>query len=302
MLWWCRLFKQCWSLPAWHCFYSGESCFSNVRVYLPGTVLQGCRLFKQCQNLPAGHCVTVVKAVLAKSESTCRALCYSDAGCLSSARTYLLGTVLQWCRLFKLCQNLPAGHCVTVVKAVLAMSEPTCQALCCSGESCFSNVRTYLQGTVLWWCRLFKQCWSLPAWHCFYNGESCFSNVRVYLPGTVLQGCRLFKQCQNLPAGHCVTVVKAVLAKSESTCRALCYSDAGCLSSARTYLLGTVLQWCRLFKRCQNLPAGHCVHRGANCLSSVRTYLRGTVLQWCRLFKRCQNLPAVHSVTVVQAF
>ena len=46
-----------------HCFYSGESCLSNVGAYLPGTVLQGCRLFKQCQNLPAGHCVTVVKAV-----------------------------------------------------------------------------------------------------------------------------------------------------------------------------------------------------------------------------------------------
>ena len=84
--------------------------------------------------------------------------------------------------------------------------------------------------------------------------------------------------------------------------QALCYSDAGCLSSVRTYLPGTVLQWCRLFKRCQNLPAGHCVHRGANCLSSVGTYLPGTVLQWCGLFKRCHNLPAGHYVTVVQAF
>ena len=84
--------------------YSGESCLSNVRTYLPGTELQWCRLFKQCPSLPAGHCVTVVKAVLAMSESPCRALC---------------------CRLFKQCQNLPAGHCVTVVKAVLAMSEST---------------------------------------------------------------------------------------------------------------------------------------------------------------------------------
>ena len=130
--------------------------------------------------------------------------------------------MLQWCRLFKQCQNLPAGHCVTVVKAVLAMSEPTYRARC-------------------------------------YIGESCFSNVGVYLPGTVLQWCRLFKQCQNLPAGHCITVVKAVLAMSESTCRALRYSDAGCLSGVGVYLPGTVLQWYRLFKRCQNLPAGHCV-------------------------------------------
>ena len=38
-----------------------------------------------------------------------------------------------------------------------------------------------------------------------------------------------------------------------------------------------------------------------NYLSSVGTYLPGTVLQWCRLFKRCRNLPAGHCVTVVQA-
>ena len=107
------------------------------------------------------------------SEPTCWALCYSDADCLSGVRTYLPGTVLQWCRLFKQCQNLPARHCVTVVKAVLAMSDPTCRALCCSGAGCLSNVRTYL-------------------------------------PGTVLQWCRLFKGCQNLPAGYCVTVVQAV--------------------------------------------------------------------------------------------
>ena len=154
-------------------------------------MLQWCRLFKLCQNLPAGHCVTVVKAVLAMSEPTCQALCCSGAGCLSNVGTYLPGTVLQWCRMFKQYQNLHSWHCY-------------------SGESCFSNVRTYLPGTVLWWCRLFKQCWSLPAGHCFYSVESCFSNVGVYLLGTVLQGCRLFKQCQNLPAGHCVTVVKAV--------------------------------------------------------------------------------------------
>ena len=105
--------STCWALC-----YSGESCFSNVVVYLPGTVLQGCRLFKQCQNLPAGHCLTVVQAVFAKSESTCRALCYSDAGCLSGVGVDLPGTVLQWFRLYKRCQNLPARHCVTGVQTV----------------------------------------------------------------------------------------------------------------------------------------------------------------------------------------
>ena len=144
--------------------YSGAGCLSNVRTYLPGTV-------------------------------------YTGESCWSNVRTYLPGTELQWCRLFKQCLSLPAGHCVTVVKAVLAMSESTCQALC----------------------------------------------------------CRLFKQYQNLPAGHCVTVVKAVLAMSGSTWRALCYSDVGCLSGVWFYLPGTVLQWWRLLKRCQNLPAGHCV-------------------------------------------
>ena len=113
-------------------------------------------------------------------------------------------------------------HCVAGVQTVSAMSEPTCLALCCSGADCLSSIRTYL-------------------------------------PGTVLQGCRLFKQCRSLPAVHCVAGVQTVSAMSEPTCRALCYSDADCLSSIRTYLPGTVLQRCRLFKRCQNLPAGHCV-------------------------------------------
>ena len=85
----------------------------------------------------------------------------------------MLGTVLQGCRLFKQYWNLPAGHCVTGVQALLAMSEPTCLALC-------------------------------------YRSAGCLSNIRTYLPGTVLQGYRLFKQCQNLPAWHCVTGVQAV--------------------------------------------------------------------------------------------
>ena len=39
---------------------------------------------------------------------------------------------------------------------------------------------------------------------------AALSSVGTYLPGTVLQRCRLFKQFPNLPAGNCVTVVQAV--------------------------------------------------------------------------------------------
>ena len=131
------------------------------------------------------------------SEPTCRALCYSGAGCLSGVRTYLPGTVY------------------TEVQTVEAVSEPTYRALCYSGAGFLSGVRTYLPGTMLQWCRLFKGCRNLPAGHC-------------------VTWCRLFKRCRNLPAGHCVTVVKAVLAMSESTCWALCYSDTDCLRSVGT--------------------------------------------------------------------
>ena len=138
------------------------------------------------------HCIAGVQAALAMAEPTCRALCYSGADCLSGVGTYLPGTVLQWGRLFKRCRNLPAVHCVTVVKAVLAMSEcqnlPTSH-LCCRGAECLISLRTYLP----------ELC---------YSGAGWLSSVGTYLPGTVLQWCRLFKQCQNLPAGHCVTVVQ----------------------------------------------------------------------------------------------
>ena len=60
----------------------------------------------------------MVKAVLAMSESTYQALCYRGADCISGVGTYLPDTVLQWCRLFKRCQNLPAGHCFAVLQAV----------------------------------------------------------------------------------------------------------------------------------------------------------------------------------------
>ena len=52
-------------------------------------------------------------------------------------------------RLFKLCRNLPAQHCVVGVQAVLAMSEPTCRAPCYRGAGCIIGVGTYLPGTVL---------------------------------------------------------------------------------------------------------------------------------------------------------
>ena len=118
-------------------------------------------------------------------------------------------------------------------------------------------------------------CWALCC-----SGAGCLSNIGTYLPGTVLQWCRMLKQYQNLHAGHCVTVVKAVLAMSEPTYRALCYGGAGCLS---------------------NVGAEHCFYSGESCFSNVGVYLTGTVLQGCRLFKQCQNLPAGHCVTGVQA-
>ena len=190
-------------------------------------MFQWCRLFKRCRNLPAGLCVTVVQAVLAMAEPTCRALCYSGADCLSSVGNCLPCTVLQWGRLFKRCRNLPPVHCVTVVKAVLAMSESTCRALC-------------------------------------YSGKDCLRSVRTYLPGT------------------CVAGVHPVSAMSEPTCGALCCRGAVCLSSVRTYL-------------------PELCYSGAGWLRGVKTYGPGTVLQWCRLFKQCQNLPAGYCVTGVQS-
>ena len=102
------------------------------------------------------------------SEPTCRALCYSGAGCLSSVGTFLRGTVLQGCRLYKLCWNLPAIDCATVVKAVSAMLESTCRALCYSGSD-------YLSGVGIC-CRALC-----------YSGADSLSRVGTYLRGAVLQ-------------------------------------------------------------------------------------------------------------------
>ena len=141
-------------------------------------------------------------------EPTCPSLCCRSAGCLSNIRTYLPGTVLQGCRLYKRCRNLPAGHCVTVMQAVKVVSEPTCRALCCRGADCLSNVGVYLSCTVLQGCRLFQQCLNCLALCC--SGAGCLSSVGTYLPGTMLQWCRLFKHSQNLPCMHCVAGVQTV--------------------------------------------------------------------------------------------
>ena len=69
---------------------------------------------------------------------------YRGAGCLSGVRTYLPGTVLQWYRLFKKCQNLTAVHCLTWLQTVKAVSEPTCQELCYTDADCLSGVGTFL--------------------------------------------------------------------------------------------------------------------------------------------------------------
>ena len=64
------------------------------------------------------HCAAGVQTDSSMSEPSCLALCCSVAGCLRSVGTYLSGTVLQWCRLFKHSQNLSAMHCVAGVPTV----------------------------------------------------------------------------------------------------------------------------------------------------------------------------------------
>ena len=104
-----------------------------------------CRLFKRRPNLTAGNCVAGVKAVEVVSESTCWAQYCRGADCLSGVGTYLLVTVLQVCRLFKWCWDLPSRHCWAGEQSVSAVSEPTCRALC---------------------CRLFNRCWNILPMHC----------------------------------------------------------------------------------------------------------------------------------------
>ena len=74
----------------------------------------------------------------------------------------------------------------------------------------------------------------------------------------------------------------------------------GCLNSVGTYLPRTVMQGASCLSGVGIYLPALC-WRGAGCLSGVRTYLPGTVLQGYRLFQRCWNLPARHCVAVVQA-
>ena len=86
------------------------------------------------------------------------------------------------------------------------------------------------------------------------RGAGCIISVGTYLWGTVGHGCKLFKQYQNLPPRHFVAGVKAVLAMSDPTSRAL---------------LG------RLFKRCQHLlPRHRETGLQAGCLGGLRTHLQ----------------------------
>ena len=140
-------------------------------------------------------------------------------------------------------------------------------------------METYLPVTVLQGCRLFKDCPNLPAGHVV---AGCLSSVETYLLVTVLQRCRLLKWCRNLPAWHCVAEVQAVQAVLEPTCWAHCCRCEVCSSGFGTYLPGTVLQGCRLLKRCLNLPARHFV-AGVQAVQAVSKhtyqalYCRGAV-------------------------
>ena len=109
----------------------GAGCLSRVGTYFLATVGQLCMLFKWCGNLPQGHCGAGVQAVRAVSEPSSPALWGRGAGCLSRVGTYFLGTVGQWCKLFKWCGNLPKGYCGAGVQAVRAVSEPSSGARGC---------------------------------------------------------------------------------------------------------------------------------------------------------------------------
>ena len=124
---------------------------------------------------------------------------------------------------------------------------------------CLNCVGTYLPGTVLQGCGCISGVGTYLPGCVTCSDAGCLSSIGTYLPGTVLQGFRLFKQCWSQPAGHCVAGVQTISAMSEPTCLALCCSGAGCLRSVGTYLPDTVLQGCRFYKRCRNLPAGHCL-------------------------------------------
>ena len=151
------------------------------------------------------------------SEPTCQALCYSCESCFSNVGTYLPGTVLQWCRLFKHCRNLPARHCVTGVQAVIALSEPTFHALCCRGAGCLAMAEPT--------CRALC-----------YSGADCLSGVGTYLPGTVLQWGRLFKDKDYCP----IEIIKGLTDKGQFQ-----YLTKLMGPQEGTYLYATQFHWLR---------------------------------------------------------
>ena len=87
------------------------------------------------------------------------------------------GHFIAGCRLFKRCPNLPAGHCVAWVQAVKVVSEPSSRALWGRGAACLSGVRTYLPCPVGQVCRLFNGGQNLPPGHCWVGGSGCLSGV-----------------------------------------------------------------------------------------------------------------------------
>ena len=111
------------------------------------------------------------------SEPTCRPLCYSGADCLSGVGTYLPGTVIQGCRLFKGCRNLPAGHCVTVVKTVEAVSEPTYRVLCYIGAGC------------MWLISVSKKVWKMVYVCILYIQISIIVRLvaNIFIPGSKVE-------------------------------------------------------------------------------------------------------------------
>ena len=81
--------------------------------------------------------------------------------------------MLQGCRLFKPCSNLPAGNSVAGVQPV-------------------------------------KVVWKPYSWALLGRDAGCSMGVGTYLPCTVGKGCRLFNRGPNLPPGHCRAGVQAV--------------------------------------------------------------------------------------------
>ena len=202
-------------------------------------------------------------------------------------------------QLFKQCPNLSAD---TVLQ----------------GCSCLSGIGTYLPGTVLQGCsclssvttylpalycrvQLFKRCQNLSA-GTVLQGCSCLSGVATYLPTLCCRdaavkvvwkpicqhcvaGVQLFKQCRNLSAG---TVLQgcSLLSSVPTYLSALCCRVAAVKVVSKPIYLHCVAE-VKLFKLCQNLPAGSVLQR-CSCLSSVEPICWHCVAG-VKLFKRCQN-------------